>query len=109
MRKLYTFRNLLMLLLLFVANFSIAQTVKLEQGQNGGINQAPVSPVNWATGNSNDNNSHYFEGQSIPYRVTISKVRSGFNGVIEIEWDTRSNGKSAIEYIKGFYRICVVE
>ncbi|MCH6234335.1 S8 family serine peptidase [Cognataquiflexum rubidum] len=108
MRKLYTFRNLLMLLLLFAANFSFAQTVKLEQGQNGGINQAPVSPVNWATGNSNNSNSHFFEGQSIPYRVTISKIRSGFKGVIEIEWDTRSNGKSAIDYITGFDRICEV-
>lgn len=108
MRKLYTFRNLLMLVLLFAANFSFAQTVRLEQGQNGGIDQAPVSPVNWSTGNSNNANSHYFEGQSIPYRVTISKIRSGFNGVIEIEWDTRTDGKSAIDYITGFDRICEV-
>jgi hypothetical protein len=106
MRKLYTFCTLPMLLLLFVANFSFAQTVKLEQGQNGGINQAPVSPVNWATGNSNNANSHFFEGQSIPYRLTISKVRADFRGTIEIEWDTRTNGKSAIDYITGFDRIC---
>jgi hypothetical protein len=97
-----------MIVLLLTANFSPAQTVRLEQGQNGGVNQHPVSPVNWATGNSNNSNSHFFEGQSIPYRLTISKVRTGFKGVVEIEWDTRTNGKSAIDYITGFDRICEV-
>ncbi|MCL6257633.1 S8 family serine peptidase [Aquiflexum sp. TKW24L] len=108
MRKLYTVGSMLLLIFLLAANFSIAQTVRLEQGQNGGINQTPVSPVNWATGNSNNSNSHFFESQSIPYRLTISKIRADFKGVIEIEWDTRTNGKSAIDYITGFDRICEV-
>lgn len=108
MRKFYRFYTLPVLFLLFVANFSFAQTVRLEQGFNGGIGQTPVSPVTWSTGNSNNSNSHFFEGQSIPYRVTISRLRSNFNGVIEIEWDTRINGKSAIDYITGFDRICEV-
>jgi hypothetical protein len=106
MTKSLTFGKMLMLILLLACNFSFAQTVKLEQGQNGGINKEPRSPVSWATGNSNEGNSHFFEGQSIPYRLTISKIRKGFKGIIEIEWDTRSNGKSAIDYITGFDRIC---
>lgn len=65
----------------------------------------PVSPVIWATGNSNSDNSHFIEGQSIPYRLTISKIRAG-NHTVVIEWDTRTGSKSAIDYITSFDRIC---
>jgi len=105
MYKPHTISNLLIIFLLFAVNFSIAQTVKLEQGQNGGVDNAPVSPVNWATGNSNSGNSHFSEGQSIPYRLTISKLRAGSH-FLEIEWDTKKNSKNAIDYITSFNRIC---
>jgi hypothetical protein len=105
MRKLFLFGKWLIMIWLLALNPSMAQTIRLEQGQNGGINNDPVSPVNWATGNSNSSNSHFFEGQSIPYRLTISRLRSG-NHTIEIEWDTRTNDKSAIDYITSFDRIC---
>jgi hypothetical protein len=105
MRSLLTLGHKLLLVMLLAANFSFAQTVTLEQGQNGGINKDPVNPVNWATGNSNSGNSHFFEGQSIPYRMTISRLRPG-NHTVVIEWDTRSGNKSAIDYITSFDRIC---
>ncbi len=105
MRTLFTLGNRLLIVLLLATNFSYAQTVKLEQGQNGGVDKNPVSPVSWATGNSNSGNSHFYEGQSIPYRLTISKLRAG-NHTVEIEWDTRKDNKSAIDYITNFDRIC---
>ncbi|MEY4931653.1 MAG: hypothetical protein RI909_2377, partial [Bacteroidota bacterium] len=91
--------------LMLISVFSTAQTVKLEQGQNGGVEKTPISPVNWATGNTNNGNSHYLEGQSIPYRLTISKLSAGTH-TVEFEWDIRNSGKSAIDYITGFQRIC---
>lgn len=105
MRTFFTIGKKLLIILLFASNFSYSQTVKLEQGQNGGIDGSPVSPINWATGNSNTSNSHFVEGQSIPYRLTISKLRGGSH-VVEIEWDTRSKGKNAIDYVTSFNRIC---
>jgi carbonic anhydrase/acetyltransferase-like protein (isoleucine patch superfamily) len=105
MRNLLFIGKWLFMIWLLAINPSMAQTVRLEQGQNGGINNDPVSPVNWATGNSNSSNSHFFEGQSIPYRLTISRLRAG-NHIVEIEWDTRTNNKSAIDYITSFDRIC---
>lgn len=101
----FSFSSRLLIVLLLATNFSYAQTVKLEQGQNGGVDKNPVSPIAWATGNSNSGNSHFFEGQSIPYRLTISKLRAG-NHTVEIEWDTRAKDKSAIDYITSFDRIC---
>lgn len=105
MKNLFSIGKWLIMIWLLALNPTFAQNVKLEQGQNGGIDKDPVSPVNWATGNSNSGNSHFFEGQSIPYRMTISRLRAG-DHTVEIEWDTRTNNKSAIDYITSFDRIC---
>ncbi|MDI1325099.1 MAG: S8 family serine peptidase [Algoriphagus sp.] len=107
MRTLFTLANRIIIVLLLATNFSFAQTIKLEQGQNGSVDGDPISPVNWAAGNSNSGNSHFFEGQSIPYRMTISKLRAGAH-TVEIEWDTRVSGKNAIDYITSFNRICEI-
>lgn len=106
-------RNLLVIgicLSLFIlgGNSSIAQTFLLEQGQNSGINRPVKSPVKWGTGDLYKSNSRYAEGQSVPYRLTVSKLRQGFKGIIVIEWDTRFNAKSTIAYLTGFDRICEV-
>ena len=92
------------LLLFLLPGISLAQQLKLEQGQNGGVGRPAVSPVNWVTGNSNDGNSHYSEGQSIPYRITISNVSPGAHSLI-IEWDFRRDGKTAIDYATDYQLI----
>ncbi len=105
MRTIFSHSNGLLILFLFFANLSFATTIKFEQGQNGGINKTPISPVSWTTGNSNSGNSNFFEGQSIPYRLTISKLWRGKH-TVEIEWDNRIGNKNAIDYITSFDRIC---
>lgn len=92
------------LLLFLLPSISLAQQLKLEQGQNGGVGRPAVSPVNWVTGNSNHGNSHYSEGQSIPYRTTISNVSPGAHTLI-IEWDFRRDGKTAIDYATDYQLI----
>ncbi|MDH4057534.1 MAG: hypothetical protein OEU76_02160, partial [Cyclobacteriaceae bacterium] len=89
---------------LLVSPILSGQNLKLEQGQNGGYGLPVVSPVNWATGNSNEGNSHYFEGQSNPYRLVISKLSKGNHSVV-IEYDIRKDNKSAIDYLTNFQRI----
>jgi hypothetical protein len=95
------------LLLFLLPCLTLAQQLKLEQGQNGGIGKPAVSPVNWATGNSNDGNSHYSEGQSIPYRVTITNVSPGAHSLV-IEWDLRKDSKTAIDYVTDYQLIAEV-
>ena len=92
------------LLCVLMPAISMAQTIKLEQGQNGGVGRPAISPINWATGNSNDGNSHYVEGQSIPYRLSITNVAPGTHSVI-IEWDFRRDAKTAIDFATGYQRI----
>ena len=90
--------------LLFLSTVALSQQIKFEQGQNGGVGRPPVSPINWAAGNSNNGNSHYIEGQSIPYRVSITNVAPGSHSLI-IEWDFRKDAKTAIDFVTDYQRI----
>ena len=83
---------------------SLAQQIKLEQGHNGGVGRPVLNPVSWTEGNCYDENAHFIEGQSIPYRVTISNVSPG-NHFLIVEWDIRKDGKTAIDYITDVQRI----
>src|SRR5688572_731704 len=94
----------IMLLLFLLPATSLAQQIKFEQGQNGGVGRPAISPINWETGNSHDGNSHYTEGQSVPYRVSISNLAPGPHTLI-IEWDYRKDGKTAIDYATDYQLI----
>lgn len=74
-----------------------AQAVRLEQARNGAA-RSPQSPVEWVRGNASPANSHYLEGQSIPYRLVLSGLSTGLHTVI-LEWDIKQAGKHAIDYI----------
>src|SRR5215471_2542693 len=78
-------------------------SASLDQAGNG-PSSAPVSPVNWQNGNANQNNSHYVEGQSIPYRLVMTGLSTGSHTVV-IEWDVRNSSENAIDYITSFGRI----
>src|SRR5699024_5633436 len=91
-------RRIPLLFLFLLPLVSVAQQIKLEEGQNGGVGRPVISPVSWYDGNCHDENSHFIEGQSIPYRVTIGNVHPG-NHTLIIEWDIRKDGKTAIDYI----------
>jgi hypothetical protein len=86
------------------AYFTDGPPLDLDQGHNGGIGDAPVSPVNWVNGNAHSGNSHFIEGQSIPYRFILQNVSVGTH-TVTIGWDIRDGGKSAIDYITHYQRI----
>lgn len=75
----------------------------LAQSHNGGIGEPVIDPVIWVNGNANAQNSHYLEGNSIPYRVILNDVAAGTH-TIRIKWDIMHGGKHAIDYITSYQR-----
>jgi hypothetical protein len=72
----------------------------LDQVRNGPA-ASPTNPVDWVNGNAGAANAHYKEGQSIPYRLTLTNVPTGASNVnsVKIEWDILHSSKNAIDYI----------
>src|SRR5262249_54850723 len=60
-----------------------------------------TSATQWQNGNMNESKSVYFEGDTIPYRMTFSNLAPGTH-TVTIEWDTTKSGKHAIDYIDTF-------
>src|SRR5262245_64968256 len=74
----------------------------LDQCANGGVGQAAVSCAGsaWQNGNLNQNQAHYNEGDSIPYRLRLDGLTTGTSShTVTIEWDTTQNGKHALDYL----------
>jgi len=84
----------------------------LNQYRNGkvGCNSGPCvacSPADvagWVNGNAGASNSHYVEGQSIPYREVMTNVPAGTVTIV-LEYDTLHSGVHAIDYLTSFQRI----
>jgi len=76
----------------------------IDQCANGGVGDPPEScneasannAGNWINGNLGASKSHFFEGDSIPYRLRFSNLDAGSHQVT-IEWDTLQGGKHAID------------
>jgi len=77
----------------------------LDQVRNGAA-ASPNNPVDWVNGNAGASNAHYKEGQSIPYRLTLTNVPTGPSNVnsVKIEWDILHSSKNAIDYITSVVR-----
>jgi hypothetical protein len=80
-----------------------SSSATLSQAANGSFS-APVSPVTWQSGNLNQNSSHYFEGQSVPYRMVMTGLTPGPH-VLVIEWDIVNSSKNALDYVTSYRRI----
>ena len=75
----------------------------LDQVRNGSFD-APLADPDWVNGNAGASNAHYFEGQSIPYRLRLDNLVDGSH-IVFIEWDTRHSGVNAIDYITYYDRL----
>jgi hypothetical protein len=58
-----------------------------------------TSATQWVNGNLGASKSVYFEGDSIPYRLTLSNLSTSAIHHVTIEWDTTKSSKHAIDYI----------
>jgi hypothetical protein len=82
----------MLLLLIQVNGFSQkgAPKVNIDQGDNGQSNM-PNNPVAWVNGNLNTTKTHYIEGQSIPYRITLDNIPLGVPITVRIGFDLRNS------------------
>ena len=71
-----------------------------------GPTSAPVqcTGASWENGNLNGTKSHYFEGDSVPYRTVFEGLTIGNTYTISIEYDTTQGGKHAFDYLTSFDR-----
>ena len=60
--------------------------------------------ANWENGNLNAGKSHYFEGDSVPYRTILENLTAGNTYTITIEYDTTQGGDHAFDYLTSFDR-----
>lgn len=85
-----------------VSNTNIVKAVgasgDLEQSFNGQAS-SPVSPVTWGNGDANSNNSHFTEGQSMPYRVVLTGLTNGNTYSFNIDFKITKGGKHAIDFL----------
>ncbi|MGB6993400.1 MAG: hypothetical protein WBG00_09260, partial [Thermoanaerobaculia bacterium] len=58
----------------------------------------------WQFGNLNENNSTYFEGDSVPYYTHLTGLTPGNDYSLTIEWDTTKASKHALDYLTTFDR-----
>ena len=53
----------------------------------------------WVSGNANAQQSHFKEGDMIPYRAVINGATTGTTYAVSVLWDTRKGGINATDYI----------
>lgn len=58
----------------------------------------------WQNGNIVSSQALYYEGDSVPYRMTFSNLATTGSHTVVIEWDTTQGGKHAIDYLTSWNR-----
>lgn len=82
-----------------------AQACQFQQGQNGGVRGAVISPIDFARGNVNGSKAHYVEGNSIPYRIEFTTLAANTQYRATISFNVKKQTKYAIDYITGFQNL----
>jgi hypothetical protein len=78
-------------------------SANLDTCANGPVNApVPCTGASWENGNLNGTKSHYFEGQSVPYRTVFEGLIPGNTYTITIEYDTSQGGSHAFDYLTSF-------
>ncbi|MDH3650754.1 MAG: hypothetical protein OEQ53_13805, partial [Saprospiraceae bacterium] len=96
-----------LILFFFLSQNLLAQPVgsaNLDQVRNGKASDSPPVPV-WVNGNAGEQNSHYVEGYSIPYRVVLDGVPAGTEITLTLEFDAKHSGRHAIDYLTHYMRL----
>lgn len=77
-----------------------------EQCANGEFNEVPdcraTGSMGWKNSQANPNNSHYGEGDFIPYRQVLDGLDVGAQYCFGFSWDVSQGGLPAIDYMGNF-------
>lgn len=77
----------------------------LDQCANGSFaSPKQCTGSNWQNGNVGQNDGHYYEGDSIPYRVLFDNLSTSGSHTFTMEWDTTKGVKHAIDYLTSYNR-----
>ncbi|MFM1789723.1 MAG: hypothetical protein RLZZ526_50 [Actinomycetota bacterium] len=83
---------------------SATTSVQLDQCANLGTTCDTSHPSQWQNGNLGASNSHYSEGESVPYRATLVDLTVGETYGVQLEWDTTQSGLHALDYLTSVAR-----
>src|SRR3954453_8850324 len=75
----------------------------IDQCRNGQIT-APVQCIDsaWENGNLGPENSHYREGDSVPFRAIMTNLDTSITHTLVIQYDTLQQGTHAYDYLTSF-------
>jgi hypothetical protein len=75
----------------------------IDQCRNGQIT-APIQCIDsaWENGNLGPENSHYREGDSVPFRAVMTNLDTSITHTLVIQYDTLQGGKHAYDYLTSF-------
>jgi hypothetical protein len=81
------------------------EAADIDQCANGPFSAPePCTGAAWVNGNVGQSKGHYYEGDSIPYRIKFSGLTIGSTNTVTIQWDTTKAGKHAIDYLTSYNR-----
>ena len=81
-----------------------APAANLDQVRNGAGND-PVDPGDWVNGNAGEQNAHYLEGWSIPYRVVMTDLPTETSITLTLGYDIKHSDRHALDYLTHYYRL----
>jgi len=88
-----------------LAFFTDPANADLDQCANGKASApVPCTLAAWQNGNVNENQAHYREGDSVPYRMKFDQLTIGATNTLTISYDTTKNGKHALDYLTTYDR-----
>src|SRR5437762_4816355 len=75
----------------------------IDQCRNGTI-AAPVQCIDnaWENGNLGEQNSHYREGDSVPFRAVMTNLDTSITHTLVIQYDTLQQGTHAYDYLTSY-------
>ena len=77
----------------------------IEQCRNGAFGSPEQCTGSaWQNGNLGDSNSHYREGDSVPFRAVLTNLSTSGAHTVVIEYDTIDNGAHAYDYLTSYDR-----
>src|SRR5215213_8552424 len=83
--------------------FTDPASADLDQCGNGPASApVPCTLDAWQNGNLNQNQAHYSEGQSVPYRMKFDQLVIGGPNTVTISYDTTKGGTHAIDYLTDY-------
>lgn len=103
-RRIGTVMTALLAMSILFVSVAFAAAADIDQCRNGSLaSPVPCTGSAWVNGNAGASNSHWREGDSLPYRMKLTSVGAG-TWTLTIGWDVTHGGAHAIDYLTTYNR-----